>query len=259
MKALQTLSQTKLQQMELVGLSRETVTDIEKSGVELLTTDVPLQRYVKDVKDNVDPFEVATRNPDKDPYTEILQQKDRLRDRAFSRFGRKLHYYEFDEDPAKRAAYNNLFPLWRLHRDIPHLNPKNQTNATDNFLNDSAKEPYASAIVTLTMTPELDGISNTNNGYRASEEDSRALKAVEETSEGKELRRKLQNANKTLFNYIYTLANAYSDNAEWDKLLTAVNVVRKRYHELLSHREGQKDEDDKPKKLIPKTGGNKII
>ena len=178
MKTLHVYNVARLQQMELIPMLRETVSDTEKKAAVLLGTDAPLKRYLHNVKDGIDPFEVVTRNPQKDPYTQVLNEKDRLRDVAVSRFGRKLQYYEYAEKEAERKAFDALDALWAHHRSLPRLNVKKQTGATDNFLNDLTKEPYASAIATLGMQPEVDAVRATNDDYRAAAADRRATELV---------------------------------------------------------------------------------
>ena len=243
MKTLHVYNVARLQQMELIPMLRETVSDTEKKAAVLLGTDAPLKRYLHNVKDGIDPFEVVTRNPQKDPYTQVLNEKDRLRDVAVSRFGRKLQYYEYAEKEAERKAFDALDALWAHHRSLPRLNVKKQTGATDNFLNDLTKEPYASAISTLGMQPEVDAVRATNNDYRAAAADRRATTAEQPVADIKAMRRTLVADYTALCNYIVTMANAYPDDVAWDELLTAINVIRKRYADLLARRAGTKKEE----------------
>jgi hypothetical protein len=223
--------------MEFVTMERETVVDIEATAVEILTADAPLKKYVVDVKNGIDPLEAATKNPRKDPKNKIINEKDERRDKAISRFGRRLYYFELSEDPDERAAFETLEPLWIQHRDILSMNKKNQTGSTDNFINDLKKEPFASAVTTLTMSPEQNAIEETNNDFRASESDKRSVKTTHENVKAKDLRKTLESANNNLCEYVYVMAKAYPDNAQWNKLLTVINVIRKRYSELLVHRQ----------------------
>lgn len=222
--------------MEFIPMLRESVNDIEKTNASILTTDVPLQRYGSALRDGIGPFEEATRNPLADPYTLLLLQKDGNRDTAFIRFGRKLRFYELSPNEDELTAYNQLIALWQRHKDTPGLNRPQQTGATDNFLNDLTKEPYADALTVLAMEPERDAVKATNDDYRTASEDKRAGQAAQEAANAAQMRTELGKAYTALVNYIWTMANALPDNAEWSTLLNVINVVRKRYADLLARR-----------------------
>jgi len=166
MKTLHSCNVPRLQQMELVTLLRETTADVETAAGNLKTTDVPLKRYLKETKDGIDPFETATRNPTKDPDTEVMHKKDSERDKAVSRFVLKFQSFRLSEDSAEQTAYNNLQILWARHRNVQGLNNENQTGATDNLLNDLKKEPFASAVTKLHLEAEVTGIQTTNDAFR---------------------------------------------------------------------------------------------
>lgn len=243
MKETETLHVASLQNMELVTMSRETTADIDNTGTGLLQTDVPLKRMTDELKGVTDLFETATRNPQDNPMKQQMNRLDADRDVAFRRFGRKLAYFELSDIEAEAQAYDVLEPLWKKHRDTPNLNHKNQTGATDNFLNDAAKSPYAEAIVTLTLQPEAEAVRTTNDAVKSLEDQSRGQAANEEVAKAKDLRRELTQSYNFLYTYIYTLANAYPDNAEWSTLLSHMNVIRKRYTELITRRRAATKKD----------------
>ncbi|HBG40176.1 DUF6261 family protein [Limibacterium fermenti] len=247
MKSLEALRQDSLQNMEYVTLMRETLADVEATKVELLTTDVPLQNYLGKVKNGIDPFEKMTKNPLKDPLTEIVAQKDFIRSKRTRQFRKKLYYYELSENPEELAAFETLEPVWLAHRNILSKNVKGQTGETDNLLNDLSKEPFVSALGTLNLTTDRDGMQLANDEVREVETGKRTKTAVKENSKSRELRRQLSADYSNLMEYIAVLAKAYPDQAEWNKLLTVVNVIRKRYKELIKHREGGKKDKKKEK------------
>ena len=251
MKTLHSCNVPRLQQMELVTLLRETTADVETAAGNLKTTDVPLKRYLKETKDGIDPFETATRNPTKDPDTEVMHKKDSERDKAVSRFVLKFQSFRLSEDSAEQTAYNNLQILWARHRNVQGLNNENQTGATDNLLNDLKKEPFASAVTKLHLEAEVTGIQTTNDAFRTFMVGRRATArdaAMEETHVNK-MRRELTDKYTGLCIYVMAMADAYPDVPEWAKSLAAINVIRKRYAEILTRRAAaQKDKDpSKPK------------
>ena len=130
--------------MEFITLLRETTADVETAAGNLTTTDVPLKRYLKETKDRIDPFETATRNPTKDPDTEVMHEKDKARDKAVSRFVLKFQSFKLSENEDEANAFEVLQILWSRHRNVQGLNFSNQTGATDNLLNDLKKEPLGS-------------------------------------------------------------------------------------------------------------------
>ena len=255
MKTLHSCNVPRLQQMELVTLLRETTADVETAAGNLKTTDVPLKRYLKETKDGIDPFEKATRNPTKDPDTEVMHKKDSERDKAVSRFVLKFQSFRLSEDSAEQTAYNNLQILWARHRNVQGLNNENQTGATDNLLNDLKKEPFASAVTKLHLEAEVAGIQTTNDAFRTFMVGRRATArdaAMEETHVNK-MRRELTDKYTGLCIYVMAMADAYPDVPEWAKSLAAINVIRKRYAEILTRRAAaQKDKDPNAPKQ-PKT------
>lgn len=237
--------------MELITLLRETTADVETAAGNLTTTDVPLKRYLKETKDRIDPFETATRNPTKDPDTEVMHEKDRARDKAVSRFVLKFQSFKLSENEDEVNAFEVLQILWSRHRNVQGLNFSNQTGATDNLLNDLKKEPFASAVTKLHLEAEVTGIQTTNDAFRTFMASRRATArdaAMEETHIIK-MRRELTDKYTSLCIYVMAMTDAYPAVPEWGKALAAINVIRKRYTELLTRRAAalKDDKDKKPK------------
>ena len=229
MKKLENLSVTALSTIVFVQFLRDTVTDIEGTQVGLLSSDKPLEAYLKKLKEGIDPYEAALRNPQKNPYTDQLLEKDKTRDNALNRFGWKLRYYGLTEDKDEKQAFTTLNLVWKVHRNNASLNQSAQTSATDNLLNDLTKEPYASAVNQLDLQAEIDAVKRTNDDFRSLADDKRAEKAGKEYSDSKLMRHSLSETYNAITGYVLALANAYPDNAEWSKLLAAINVTRKSY------------------------------
>ena len=244
MKEIQSIHVSHLQNMEFVTLMRETISDTEKNSAALLTENAPLKRMIDELKAETDVFETATKNPSANPMSKELTELDRLRDTAFRRFGRHLAFFELAETDTETRAYTALEPLWKKHRDTPGLNQKQQTGATDNFLNDTEKSPFAEAIIALGMQPAIESIRLTNNNYRTAHEDRRAQAAEEEVGRSKELRRSLNEKYGFFCNYVWTMANALPADENWDKLLTHINVIRKNYANLISRRRAASKKPD---------------
>ena len=135
------------------------------------------------------------------------------------------------------------------------LNNENQTGATDNLLNDLKKEPFASAVTKLHLEAEVAGIQTTNDTFRTFMVGRRATArdaAMEETHVNK-MRRELTDKYTGLCIYVMAMTDAYPDVPEWAKSLAAINVIRKRYAEILTRRAAaQKDKDPNAPKQ-PKT------
>ena len=158
--------------MELVAMIKETVADTKKAASDLLTNDMPLQRLTNEVSEAANRFEAATRNPPGNPAKRDMDKLENERDMAFRRFGRKPAFFELPPKEDEVQAFEVLRPLWKKHRDTPNLNQKNQTDATDNFLNDAA------AIEKLGMQPELEAVKITNNVLKTLEEQGREQAVV---------------------------------------------------------------------------------
>ena len=256
MKTLHSCNVARLQQMEFITLLRETTADVETAAGNLMTTDVPLKRYLKETKDETDHFEVVTRNPAKDPKTAEMKQKDNERDKAVSRFMLKFQIARLSDNAAEQTAYGNLQILWERHSGIQKLNFSNQTGATDNLLNDLQKAPYAAAVTTLHLETEVAGIRTTNDAFRtfmATRRATAAAIAMEETHVNK-MRRELTEKYTGLCTYVVAMTDAYPDVPEWGKALAAINVIRKRYTELLTRRAAALKDKKNPKDpKLPKT------
>ena len=248
MKTLHSCNVARLQQMELITLLRETTADVETAAGNLTTTDVPLKRYLKETKDRIDPFETATRNPTKDPDTEVMHEKDRARDKAVSRFVLKFQSFKLSENEDEVNAFEVLQILWSRHRNVQGLNFSNQTGATDNLLNDLKKEPFASAVTKLHLEAEVTGIQTTNDAFRTFMASRRASEAEAEETHIIKMRRELTDKYTSLCIYVMAMTDAYPAVPEWGKSLAAINVIRKRYTELLNRRAAAlKDKPKQPK------------
>ena len=173
-----------------------------------------------------------------------MRQKDNERDKAVSRFVLKFQFARLSDNAAERTAYGNLQILWDRHSGIQKLNFSNQTGAMDNLLNDLKKEPFASAVTTLHLEAEVTGIRTTNDAFRAFMADRRASEVEAEETHIIKMRRELTDKYTGLCIYVMAMTDAYPDVPEWAKSLAAINVIRKRYAEILTRRAAaQKDKD----------------
>ncbi|OJU48130.1 MAG: hypothetical protein BGN96_05330 [Bacteroidales bacterium 45-6] len=233
----------RLRNVELIQFVRDTVADATGSQVSLLVSDAPLAGYLSTLTSAASQYEFAVRNPQKNPFTELLIGKDQTRDLAFSRFGRKLAYFELSAVESEQKAAATLGILWNLHRNNSRLNYQAQTSATDNFLIDLAKEPYASALTALDLSGEVEAVRTTNDEFRAASSDKRAGLAESDFMSAKQLRTSLTTSASAFAGYVDSMALAYTGNAEWEKLVKVMNVVRQRYAEILARR-GSTDKTD---------------
>lgn len=236
MEKLISLAPSRLRNLELVQYVRDTVADVTNTNASLLTSDVPLETYLNSLTTAAERYEYAVRNPQKNPFTELLLEKDQLRDLALTRFGRKLSYFELSEAASEQNAAATLAILWDVHRDASRLNYQAQTSATDNFLIDLTKEPYATAVAALDISGEIAAVKSSNDVFRAASADKRADLSTQEFVSSKELKTTLTTLATTFTNYVTSMATAYPDNTEWNSLVKVINVVRKRYVDLLAHR-----------------------
>lgn len=246
MKDLHPLRIYRLQDMEFVTLNRETAADIETAATQHSLNDAPLNLILKRMKEEIAAFETAAKNPETSPETARFRELDRLRDNAFRRFGRKLLFFELSTEATEQQAFAILEPLWRRHADTPTMNRRKQTGATDNFLNDAAKQPYADAIAQIALSDEVEAIRQTNNDYRAAEEELRHQTAQLNLDKTRDLRRDLNHTHILLCNHIRTMAQLMPPESGWSELLSCLNVVRKRYAELLNRRRGSKTPEPTP-------------
>lgn len=233
MEKMTTLKLSGLKHLEFAQLLRDTITEIDLSHVSLLASDEPLLSYMKMLSSGIYSFETAVRSLEKSPFSELLFQKNQIRDAALSRFGRKLSFYELSIKSNEQRAYNTLIGLWKLHRNNKLLNLDGQTLAIDELLIGLKKEPYASATSVLCLMDEIETIKTTNDNFRKMAEDKRAQKADQEYNDVKNRRNQLMDAYTTLANYVETLAFAYPDNKEWNTILHSVDCIRQNYQNSL--------------------------
>ena len=222
MKELMACNTTRLQQMEFITLMRETVEQIEMRGATLIETDAPLKRYTMAIKAAIGPLEGATRDPLRRPETAVAHTKNSERRTAISRFGLRFKVYRLSEDVDERQAYEALNILWRKHRLVYPLNVQKLTGATDNFLNDLTKSPYADAVQRLHLQTDVDAIRAANEAYRTHAAQRRANEA--------------QRTPVSL--YLAVMADAYPEVEAWSRTLSGLNILRKHYAELLARRAG---------------------
>lgn len=235
MKKLQSFSITQLAHLDLVQFLRDTQTDISKTALSLLQNDSPLKRYMGGFA-SVDTFEKGTINAAGNPMQDKLTKADQARDIAFRNVRRRIRYFEYSEDEAEREAALTLLPLWNVHKSTPDMQPQKQTSATDNFLSDLAKPEYAPAVETLKLQPDVERVKTTNNAYRTLWDDQRSKEIQQEVIDTKNIRMQLLGNYRDMADYILSMAKAHADNAEWSKLLDAINVTRTRYAETMTRR-----------------------
>ena len=227
MKELMACNTTRLQQMEFITLMRETVEQIEMRGATLIETDAPLKRYTMAIKAAIGPLEGATRDPQRRPETAVAHTKNSERRTAISRFGFRFKVYRLSEDADERQAYEALNILWRKHRLVYPLNVQKLTGATDNFLNDLTKSPYAEA-----------AIRAANEAYRAHAAEVRAHEAQRTPVDVGVMRRAITEDYTRLSLYLAVMADAYPEEEAWSRTLSGLNILRKHYAELLARRAG---------------------
>lgn len=238
MKKLMACNATRLQQMEFITLMRETVEQIEIRGATLIETDAPLKRYTMAIKAAIGPLEGATRDPQRRPETAVAHTKNSERRTAISRFGLRFKVYRLSEDVEDHQAYKTLNILWRKHRLVYPLNVQKLTGATDNFLNDLTKSPYAEAVQRLHLQPDVDAIRAANEAYRAHAAEVRAHEARRIPVDVVTMRRQITADYTRLSLYLAVMADAYPEVEAWSRTLSGLNIIRKHYAELLARRAG---------------------
>lgn len=238
MKELMACNTTRLQQMEFITLMRETVEQIEMRGATLIETDAPLKRYTMAIKAAIGPLEGATRDPLRRPETAVAHTKNSERRTAISRFGLRFKVYRLSEDADERQAYEALNILWRTHRLVYPLNVQKLTGATDNFLNDLTKSPYADAVQRLHLQTDVDAIRAANEAYRTHAAQRRANEAQRTPVDVGVMRRAITEDYTRLSLYLAVMADAYPEVEAWSRTLSGLNVLRKHYAELLARRAG---------------------
>lgn len=232
MKNLEQISPSRLTNLQVVQFMRDSRTDIMNTNVSQLQSDAPLKRYLEKF-DLVDKFDKGIVNIAGNPLSEEMNNKDALRDTSFRNFGRHLRYFEYSEDENESKAAQILTQLWNVHKDTPTMQPQKQTSATDNFLSDLANEPHASAAATLKLQGDIDRIKSSNDAYRTLWDDKRTQDIQREIVDTKGIKVELMSNYRDLAQYILSMAKANDDNAEWRKLLDALNAARKRYAETM--------------------------
>ena len=164
--------------------------------------------------------------------------KNSERRTAISRFGLRFKVYRLSEDADERQAYEALNLLWRKHRLVYPLNVQKLTGATDNFLNDLTKSPYADAVQRLHLQTDVDAIRAANEAYRTHAAQRRANEAQRTPVDVGVMRRAITEDYTRLSLYLAVMADAYPEVEAWSRTLSGLNILRKHYAELLARRAG---------------------
>ncbi len=236
MKKLAKAPISQLTGLELINMAAEITSNAAAPANNAHTEDVAANRYLSEIVSDKDQFEKVTKNVLADPLTKELQSADKKRDIAVSAFRRQLRVYEYDADPAKKEAFFRLDTLWKRHADITSLNYKAQTAGIDNFILDVSAASYQTDIATLALAPFEENIGTANEEFKTVVARQDAAKALQGHYGAKQLRRALEKSITTYSKYIHIMANAYTDRADFDKLLALLNVTRKKYNDLISRR-----------------------
>lgn len=236
MKKLEKAPISQLTGMELINMSGEITANAADPANNAQTEDVAANRYLSEIASNKDNFEKATKNILADPFTKELEAADRKRDIAVSAYRRQHKVYEYDADSVKREAFFRLNALWKRHADLTSLNYKAQTAGIDNFMLDASEEPFRTDNITLGLVPFGENIRTANTEFKAVVARQDAAKAVQVHYDVKELRRALEKSITVYSKYVHAMANAYTDRANFDKLLALLNVTRKKYNDLIARR-----------------------
>lgn len=240
MKKLEKSPISQLTGLELINMSAEITANAADPTNNAQTEDAAANRYLGEIETKKTEFEKATKNILADPFTKELEAADKKRDMAVSTYRRQHKVYEYDADAAKKEAFYRLDALWKRHSDILSLNTKAQTAGIDNFILDASQEPFSTDNVTLALVPFGENIRTANAEFKAVVAKQDAGKALQQRHDLKELRRALEKSITTYSKYVVAMANAYADRADFDKLLSLLNVTRKKYADLIARRRGSK-------------------
>ncbi|MDO5524201.1 MAG: DUF6261 family protein [Bacteroidia bacterium] len=246
MKKLAKVSVSQLAVLEIINMADEIVVNANDAETGVKSEDEAANRYLLEVDDAKKALDVATKNVTSDPYTQEVRAADKKRDVAISAYRRQLRVYEYDADAQKVQAFFRLDALWKTHKDLTSLNDKAQTSGIENFLLDSGQEPYRTDNTQLALVPFLENIQTANAGFKTVVGRQDAGKSVKVHYDNKALRKSLEKAITNYSQYILAMANAYPDRDDFDKLLSLLNVTRKKYGELVTRRrkKGDKPEEE---------------
>lgn len=234
-KELIALNVFRLEYPQLGELVRQHISDLENpANTVTLEEGTPLNDFVANLKLKLEAFEVYLKNSQKSEYTEPLNNADLERENDLRALNRFMKLLQMSKNADEQEAFRLLDIRWQVHKNLVNETDANQTMGIDNLLLDFGAENLQPHVEVSGITRYLNRLRTSNNTYKSILQDRNAQMAERITKEGVALRTELLNSYRMYANMVLSMAQLYENAENWDKVLSLLNVSRKKFAALLA-------------------------
>lgn len=234
-KELVPLNVFRLNYPQLGELVRQHISDLENPanavGMEAGTA---LSDAVAELKLKLEAYEIYLKNSQKSEYTEPLSNADLERENNLRAINRFMKLLQMSDDADEQEAFRLLDIQWQVHKNLVNEPDATQTIGIDNLLLDFRADHLKPHVEASGIERYLNRAEASNNTYKSILQNRNAEMAERVTKEGIALRAGLLNSYRMYANLVLSMAQLYANDENWDKVLSLLNVSRKKLATLLA-------------------------
>lgn len=234
-KELVPLNVFRLDYPQLGEFVRQHISDLENPANAVgMEAGTPLSDAVAELKLKLEPFEAYLKNSQKSEYTEPLTNADLERENNLRAINRFMKLLQISDDAGEQEAFRLLDIKWQVHKNLVNEADANQTIGIDNLLSDFRTEDLTPHVEISGIERYLNKVEASNTTYKSILQNRNAQMAERVTKEGIALRACLLDSYRMYANLVLSMAQLYANDENWDKVLSLLNVSRKKFATLLA-------------------------
>lgn len=236
MKTLHEVSLSRMSNLEFGQHVKSARTGIIASST---ITDAILQNYLTTTDTSSIAYDRAMVQVTKNDETVKITVADARRDLAVRAFLRYVTVFELSEDHGELDAFASINTLCKKYSDMINWNFEKETNGITNLVDELEEGKYIQHIAKIGAGAYVTRMKNANNDFKILFDGRSQERSEKEVFDMKKLKATLNTDYLGMTTYILAMSNA-TDDLQFSKALTALNVVRKYYADMLAQRKPAK-------------------
>jgi Family of unknown function (DUF6261) len=235
---LHKISVSQLQYLESGQFINRVLIDFDNSGLDL-AFDSEFKVSYDSLKKQYPTYEQGLLQIKTMAETELIMQRDTIRDQKLTTLRRAVAVFEHTDDEAEKTAYKLLKIVLKNYKNIEVANFEAESIGLTKLVKDLRSADYLQAVKNLNLENHINNLEKANITFETTF-DSRSTKTIsKETYDTKLLRATIFQTYNDLVSYVVLIGNRKKTIPFYADALATINYGRKYYADILAKREGK--------------------
>lgn len=230
------LTVSRLQNLEVGQFIIRFLNDFQNLNLDA-TTDLDFKRSYDSLLAQSPVYDAALNQIRAKAESDLLIEKDNIRDKAVRTLRRALSVAEFTDIEAEKIAYKTIFIVLKTYKDIEIESYEAESLGLDNLIAELRNTKNLPAVQLLGLEKYINKVEQTNAIFKTTFDQRSTTTISTEIFDTKKLRKAILETYKNLADYTLAMANNNS-NPFYKDTLGVINNGRKYFADLVAKRNG---------------------